>query len=113
MRARMVAKHEPELPATDYCKGDAVKLLRRGDEMPEWWYCRGRAGEGWIPIEFMDIDGESGRLLRDYTTRELAIEAGAVVTVMECVAGWCFVVDEQLRSGWVLEQAVQPLCKEP
>lgn len=109
MRARMIAKHEPELPAVDFCEGDTVSLLRRGDGMTEWWYCRGDAGDGWIPIEFMDITGNSARLKRDYTTRELAIDAGAAVNIAESVAGWCFVIDQQNRTGWVLERSLEPM----
>lgn len=85
-------------------------VLLRQDEPPDvWWFCRGESGEGWIPLAFMDVDGAVGTLRRDYTTRELSIGADAVVTVLESVGGWSFVVDAGDRTGWVMEADLVPI----
>lgn len=105
----MVRAHNPTLAAIDFHAGDAVSLVRQSDEFPEFWYCRGRAGEGWIPLSFMEVNDSTGQLRRDYTTQELAISPNSLVNILESIGGWCFVVDENNRAGWVVESAVRSL----
>ena len=82
--------------------GDRVVVGADDPEFPGWWWCTGpdrRAG--WVPAELMRREGAEGVMLRDYTARELGVQAGVEVVVHEVVSGWAWVSVADGRAGWL------------
>jgi SH3-like domain-containing protein len=83
-------------------QGDRVRVGKPDSENPAWRWCTGPDGrEGWTPESFMRVNGEAGDMLRDYSARELTVEAGSEVSVHETQADWAWVTGPDGRSGWV------------
>jgi hypothetical protein len=47
-------------------------------------------------------------MLRDYTARELSVQAGADVINGEAINGWVWVTDADGHAGWIPETCVGP-----
>ena len=89
--------------------GDVVQVGRRDDEWSGWLWCTNAAGKsGWVPESYLDRQGESGVVRCDYTTRELSVVAGQVLTAGVSEAGWVWVTNEAGDSGWVPEKHLEP-----
>ena len=39
--------------------------------------------------------------MRDYNSRELEVQEGEIVSIMEVVSGWAWVLNEGNEKGWV------------
>jgi len=81
--------------------GDRLTLGRRDDEFPGWvWATAADGRAGWIPESWLCVEGESGRLIRDYTAAELPLEPGNVVSGELVESGWLWATDAGGREGW-------------
>ena len=82
--------------------GQFLTIVQRDDEYPDWVWCIGPDGrEGWVPLQFLRIDGNRAALLRGYDARELSVNAGDEVAVLEEIGGWARVTATDGRTGWV------------
>ena len=82
--------------------GDRVVVGADDPEFPGWWWCTGpdrRAG--WVPAQLMRREGPEGVMLRDYTAREVSVQAGVEVVVHQVVSGWAWVSVADGRAGWL------------
>jgi hypothetical protein len=66
--------------------------------------------EGWVPSRYLSADQGPARVVRAYTTLELATTAGATLQVLERddESGWLWCVDATGGEGWVPVGTVQP-----
>jgi len=78
-------------------------MLQRGEtEWPEWIWCTNDAGKSdWVPENWVEIEGESCVMKRDYNAVELSVEVGEVVTIDFEESGWAWATKEGGESGWV------------
>ena len=82
--------------------GDALELGGRDDQWPAFVWAKAASGrEGWVPDAYLEITGSSGRLTRDYVARELTLEDGAVVEVLEETGGWAWCRSDDGELGWL------------
>lgn len=83
-------------------KGERLRLEWRESEWPGWvWGQTQAGGEGWVPESWLVVRKTSGFLLRDYTARELTVEAGTVLTAEWEESGWIWATDGDGGTGWV------------
>jgi len=54
-----------------------------------------------VPEKWVEIDGDSCVMKRDYNATELSVEVGEVVTVEFEQSGWVWAAKEGGESGWV------------
>lgn len=81
---------------------EKVELGKIEDEFPGWIWCTTESGNsGWGPKEYLEIDGDGGRFVRDYDATELTVDEGARVTGFQEVAGWVWCRTEEGYEGWV------------
>ena len=81
--------------------GDRLALGRRDDEFPGWvWATAADGRAGWVPESWLNVEGESGVLLRGYTAAELPLEPGDVVRGELVESGWLWATHESGRDGW-------------
>jgi uncharacterized protein YgiM (DUF1202 family) len=74
----------------------------RADQV--WIWCSDQRGNsGWVPLSYLDIDQSRrhGELLRDYTSAELSVNSGELLSVETTESGWAWCTNALGRSGWV------------
>ena len=102
-RRRVVAAYEPQarVPIT-MVAGEPLAVGREDDEWPGWRWCTNRAGvSGWVPASYLHEAGAGFVAACDYDARELAVAAGAEVTVISILAGWAWCAGGDGAEGWV------------
>lgn len=85
-------------------KGDVVRVTERDmwQDRYLWLWCIADSGKaGWTPDTFIQLDGEQGTMLRDYSAWELTVAIGETVTVIEEVGGWYWARKVNNEYGWV------------
>jgi len=89
-------------------EGDVFLLGGRHDaSYPEFvWATAADDRCGWVPKAFLRQNGDFGRLLRDYTARELTVDRGEMVEIMEEVGGWLWVATSDGHQGWIPSRSV-------
>ena len=77
-------------------------LQRRETEWPGWIWCTNDSGKSaWVPENWVEIEGDSCVMKRDYDSTELSVEAGEVLSVESEESGWAWATKEGRESGWV------------
>ncbi|WP_164978606.1 SH3 domain-containing protein [Pseudoxanthomonas composti] len=111
-RARVTVDHRPPDRAPIRVKrGDVVTLGERDTDWPDFiWTTLAQGLGGWIPLNVFDLDADtsaSATAREDYDTRELAADAGQLITVEREHAGWWWAFDAQGRSGWIPARSIE------
>ena len=103
---RVAADYDSPYTAPFFLKeGEQVQAGRRDDEWVGWVWCTNAAGESrWVPEAYLD---ETGRVLRDYESTELAAKAGEMVTAVYEESGWLWCTNQSSRSGWLPKENLQ------
>ena len=83
--------------------GENVTVGREDDEFPGWKWCTASSGcEGWVPVELLaDAAAKETAVLRDYSSRELAVQLGEEVTVEDARHEWLLVRNIRGELGWI------------
>lgn len=69
-----------------------------------WVYCiaKDTLKEGWIPRAYLKDMGDESTLLEDYSSRELDVSTGDIVSVKKTVNNWAYCIHEHNgEEGWV------------
>ncbi len=113
-RGRVSADYAAQYPDPLVVRqGDVLALGERGSEWPGWVWCTAASGKsGWVPAGFIERRGESGRMRRDYSARELDVRAGELLTLHELEAGWYWVATQAGETGWVPARNVEMIRTE-
>jgi len=100
----------PWIPGYDYSvfyiKDDKVEILKEDTEWKGWLWCKGKNQKGaWVPSSYLEIFSvTSGKFLKNYSSRELKVQPGEEVFILEKYCGWCLVINSLNESGWVPEK---------
>lgn len=79
---------------------DALEIDAADGENPDWNWCVGPEGRaGWVHRSI--IDRAHSCLNADYDARELDVEAGEEVTVLQTLSSWAWCVNAKGVAGWV------------
>jgi predicted acetyltransferase len=100
---RAVAAHQASYKDALTCqRGDELELEKPDQEFPGWVWCREKGGAaGWVPEAFIERVPGACRLLRDYSSVELSVEAGEALTLHFEESGWGWATNRQGMSGWL------------
>lgn len=69
-----------------------------------WVYCiaKDTLKEGWIPRAYLKDMGDESTLLEDYSSKELDVSTGDIVSVKKTVNSWAYCIHEHSgEEGWV------------
>ncbi|HSR04408.1 MAG TPA: SH3 domain-containing protein [Proteiniclasticum sp.] len=69
-----------------------------------WVYCisRDTLKEGWIPRAYLKDLSDESVLLEDYSSKELNVSIGDVVSMKKTVNNWAYCIHEHTgQEGWV------------
>jgi hypothetical protein len=97
-------------------KGEIVEGLERESEWEGWLWCRNSSGiHGWAPKTYLKSTPESGhfQLLRDYNARELTVDEGQEVIVLDEESEWAWVRTPLGEEGWIPLENLQDLSEKP
>ena len=108
MKFEIIEEHISENPTPiKVIKGTRVKIGERSNSAgswPNWIYCYSLDGngEGWTPVQIIQIENEYGIVLEDYSAKELEVKKGEVVEGDKELNGWfwCSRIDKS-EEGWV------------
>lgn len=91
--------------------GEKVAVGREDNEFPGWKWCRASSGhEGWVPVELLsDATATETTVLRDYSSRELAVQPGEQVTIEDGRHEWLLVRNTRGERGWIPASHVEAL----
>jgi hypothetical protein len=112
VKVRVIEEYQAEYPDPIQAKaGDDVVLdWENKTDIAGWVWSTNQAGKsGWVPIAYLDIHGEKGKLLHDYSARELTVHVGEVLTVHKTESSFHFVTDENGQQGWVPTKNVKQI----
>ena len=100
---RVIKAHQsPDPDPLMVRKGDSLSFERRETEWSGWIWCTNSSGKGaWVPENWVQIEGDSCVMKRDYNAIELAVEVGEVLTVEFEETGWAWAMKKSGESGWV------------
>jgi hypothetical protein len=97
-------------------KGEIVEGEKRETEYEGWLWCQNNDGiNAWVPETHLEPTSDSGKFqfLRDYNSRELNVEEGQEVIVLEEDSGWIWVRTTLGEEGWIPLENVQDLKDRP
>jgi hypothetical protein len=103
IRFRVRKPHEPDSGEVLSVKqGARLEFERRPTEWEGWIWCTSPGGpSAWVPESWVTVEGRSCVMLKDYVSRELALEAGVEVTGEFVESGWAWVRSSGGDEGWV------------
>lgn len=104
VRARILKTYQTQYPdPIELTTGEVVFLGMKDPDFPGWiWATSAASGKsGWVPEQFLAMDGSEARSLREYSARELTVSEGDLVTVLDELLGWAWVESEAGARGWV------------
>jgi SH3-like domain-containing protein len=99
----IVAPHViPDYAALELATGDRVRVIRRDHTWPAFVWCETADGRaGWIPESYLGGDEAQRPMQRGYSSRELPVRPGDVVTFVDECGGWYLVEDARGETGWI------------
>lgn len=92
-------------------KGNVVRLGHEetDERWKGWIWAENDLNKGWIPkqiIEFSD-DKQSGKILNDYSAKELNISENEYVLIRQSLNGWSWVQNlSTLEEGWIPDEII-------
>ena len=93
--------------------GDVLGFERRPTEWQGWIWCADPRGhKGWVPENWVAIEGDTCKMKRDYTSLELAVRRGEVLVVHETESGWAWAARSYGEKGWVPLECIEKLPAE-
>ena len=87
--------------------GEKVKLGKGISEWSGWAWCEDKNGKtGWVPESYLQIKGNSGKLLFDYDATELTVKKGEELKILKEQSGWLWCENRKGDYGWVPKDKV-------
>lgn len=85
-------------------KGEEVLIGSKSNDDPDWqdWvWCQGNHGnKAWVPLQYLEIRGESGIFNTFYDAKELSIQTGETLTVFQVLNGFVEAENNKGFRGW-------------
>jgi hypothetical protein len=97
-------------------KDEIVEGQERETEWEGWLWCRNSCGvHAWVPKAYLKPASESGhyQFVQDYNARELTIDEGQEVIVLNEESGWAWVRTPLGDEGWIPLVNLQDLKNKP
>jgi hypothetical protein len=97
-------------------KGEIVEGQERETEMEGWLWCQNDSGvHGWVPKAYLEATTDSGhfQFLQNYNARELTVDEGQEVIILNEESGWVWVRTPLGDEGWIPLENLQDLKDKP
>ena len=94
-------------------KCESVIIGKEFTDDPDWkdWiWCEGEQNnQAWVPKQYLEIEGNTGKFTTDYNAQELSVEVGETIKVYETINGFGMAEKPNGERGWVPMKNLQPL----
>lgn len=104
MRARVIRDYRtPYRNPIGFRAGERVRMGERDAEWPAFvWTITADGNAGWAPFDWLRPLGDGhAEALRDYSARELDVDAGDHAELRFELGGWWWLRHDDGREGWV------------
>jgi len=92
----------------DFDPDDKRNSERHKNKWPEWLWCTAKDGtKGWVPENYLRVEGNTYVLLRDYNATELTVSEGEKLLVQFEESGWLWCRTAQGLVGWVPKENIK------
>ena len=113
---RVIEAYQSPYPeAIIFNKGECVIIGKEFTDDPDWkdWvWCDGEHdNQAWVPKQYLDIEGNTGRFTTDYNALELSVEVGETLNIYEIVNGFGMAEKPNGERGWVPLKNLQEEAK--
>jgi hypothetical protein len=107
--ARVIANYDSAYPDPFFAKtGDKLTIIPKDSPWPGWLWCTDSHGESrWLPQSYLDIKGDIGTLLYDYSAVELTIRIDEQLTIIKEAEGWYWCTNGKGQTGWAPGECVK------
>lgn len=100
---KVTKPHRPE--SEDWLsvkRGTKLRFERRPTEWEGWVWCiSGDGRAAWVPESWVDLEGGMCVMLKDYVSREMALDPGEEVVSELIESGWAWVRTLAGEEGWI------------
>jgi hypothetical protein len=105
-QGRVIEEYESQYPdPIVFSTGEVLSLGRQDPEWPGWIWCTSAVGKkGWVPERMIERVGDAGVALLSYTARELSVQMGDLLDLMELESGWYWAANQAGETGWIPER---------
>ena len=105
VKRRVIADYESPYPESiKFDKGEQVRIGEKFDQDSDWdnWYwCEGQQeNKAWVPIQYIDFDGNIGTINTPYDAKELTIHKGEILETLEEINGFTMAINSKGIKGW-------------
>ena len=89
-------------------QGEILAVGEKDSEWTGWIWCTNKEGESrWVPENYLEIHGNSGKAKQDYNSTELSVKVGEELIIEKEEAEWYWCTNQEGKSGWVPIKNVQ------
>ncbi len=83
-------------------EGEELEVIPRETDWPGWVWCvRENGNGGWVPTNYIQLNLNSCRMLRDYDATELTVKVDDKLTILAEESGWAYCKTGDNKIGWV------------
>jgi uncharacterized protein YgiM (DUF1202 family) len=83
-------------------KGEILKVEEKQSEWSGWIWATNESGKsGWVPRNYLNIDGNSATLLINYDATELTALKSQEYIIEKEESGWVWVTSKNGKYGWI------------
>jgi hypothetical protein len=94
--------------ALDFDPDDKRNSERHKNKWPEWLWCTAADGtKGWVPENYVRVEGNACVLLRDYNATELTVSEGEKLLVQFEESDWLWCRTARGIEGWVPKENIE------
>ena len=107
-KCRVVSAYRSAYPDPLILKhSDSVTIKKEDPEFEGWLWCTDESGKcGWIPREWLTINGDSATLVRDYSATELTVSEGEILIIVLEESGWVLCEHPTAGMGWLPSKTI-------
>ncbi len=92
----------------DFDPDDKLNSERHKSHWPEWLWCTAKDGtKGWVPENYVRVEGNTCVLLRDYNATELTVSEGQELLVQFEESDWLWCRTARGLEGWVPKENIK------
>ena len=108
---RVFKAHSSEFSdSVAFLAGESLRFARRETDCLGWLWCTKASGESrWVPENWLEIRKNRCTMKRDYNSRELLVQAGAILTGELIESGWLLAHTSEGIRGWIPLENVEKL----
>jgi len=83
-------------------KGESLIIEEKKSEWPGWIWCINKQNiSGWVPTNYLKIQGKNCLALQDYDATELTVSIGEELYFEKLESGWIWAFNKEGKKGWV------------